>query len=382
MGAITLISCSTSSTKLFQRGDYDGAIVKSVAKLKKKPNNAKEADVLDRAYRAANLLDEERVRFLKRENNPQNQDEIVQIYTSLKNRQSTVRTITPLNINGRRINYEYIDYDEEIIAAKEGATQFLYENAQRLMQVGDKESYRQAYYELKRVEEYAGNYRDVRRLMQNSYDQGMSRALVVVENNSHIKFDRELETALLSIDPRGLESEWVEYHFADLDEDINYDYYVVVNIGLISISPDIVEQRDRVETKIIDEGDEVVKDANGKPIRDSLGNVITVPKKKEISCAVVESFQKKTCTMEGHVSIFTHQPRTLLKREPIVAIGNFEHASARAIGNTEALSEKTRKMVQSKPAPFPNDFDMLFITAEVMRPIVSRVIRNNRRFIQ
>ncbi|HMQ07643.1 MAG TPA: hypothetical protein PKC30_10110 [Saprospiraceae bacterium] len=374
-------SCSTSSTKLFQRGDYDGAIFKSVNQLKKKPNSAKEAEILDRSFRNANLLDNERVRFLKRENDPRNQDEIVQLYLKLRNRQTLVNTVTPIIVNGRRVQYEYIDYDEEIIAAKSQATEFLYDNAQRLMKNEDKESYRQAYYELKRVEEYAGNYRDVRRLRQEAWDRGVSRALVLIENQSHLKFDRELQNSILSFDPRGLDSEWVEFHMMDLDENLNYDYYIAVEIALISISPDIVDQKDRVESKIIDDGEEVVKDAQGKPLRDSLGNAIVVPKKREITCAVVESFQKKTATMEGFLSIYTHKPRTLLKKEPIVAVGNFEHISARAIGNQNALSEETKKKVQTRPAPFPNDFDMLFITAEVMRPVVARVIRNNRRLI-
>ena len=78
--AMILSSCG-SSKKMMEGGNYDAAINKSVKQLRRKPDSPKDAEILDRAYRLANEQDQERVRFLERENNPNNYDEVFAIYS-------------------------------------------------------------------------------------------------------------------------------------------------------------------------------------------------------------------------------------------------------------------------------------------------------------
>ena len=75
VATMVLTSCG-SSKKMLEKGNYDAAIQRSVRELRKKPDDAKEAAVLDEAYRRINERDSERVRFLERENNPNNYEEI------------------------------------------------------------------------------------------------------------------------------------------------------------------------------------------------------------------------------------------------------------------------------------------------------------------
>jgi hypothetical protein len=276
-----IVSSCYSSKKLMERGYYDAAINKAVKELRKKPDNPKQADVLDRCYKIANERDNERIKYLKRENNPNNWDEIFMLYSSLQNRQSLVRTVLPLNIDGRNIDYPYVDYDAEIISAKNNAADYFYENAQKLMGLDTKEGYRQAYDELMKASKYTGGqYLDIDNMIEECRFKGMSRALVLVNNMTHINLDPLFMEDLLEINTDNLESPWVEYHFKDLDDRINYDYIIFVTLENIFVSPDDVKESDKMYKKDVQNGFDYVLDAKGNVMKDTLGNDIKVPKYK------------------------------------------------------------------------------------------------------
>lgn len=378
---ILLAGCTTSS-KLMQRGRYEAAVENSVKKLRKDPANVEEILVLEKAYRIVNERNWERINFLKLDNNPRNMEEIIAIYTQLKNRQSLVRTVLPLQLPDRVINYPYVNYDEEIVAARASAADFFYNNALRLMEDGSKDAYRQAYQEFVKVKSYSGSHRDVDQMIREARFYGVSRVLVMVQNHTPLNLGTEFENQLLAIKPSELDSEWVEYHFRDLDESIDYDYYIVANIRIIDVSPDLSRDNDRMVSKRVQDGFEYVLDRRGNVAKDSLGNDIKVPKYKEITCAVIETQQRKHCTIEGDIEFTSMNPRRLLKKEPVGANSTFEHMSARAIGDVAALDDQTRRLVDSKPLPFPTDPEMVFRTAESMRFAISETIQRNRNLIR
>jgi tetratricopeptide (TPR) repeat protein len=379
--ALFLSGC-VSSSKLMQRGRYEAAIEKSVKELRKDPTNAEEILILERAYRITNERNWERINFLKLNNDPRHMEEIISLYTQLKDRQSLVRTVLPLHLPDRVINFPYVNYDEEIVSARSGAADYYYNNALRLMEQNDKEAYRQAHQEFIKARNYSSMHRNVDRMILQARNMGISRVLVMVQNHTHLNLGKDYENQLLAIKPANLDSEWVEYHFRDLDESIEYDYYVVANIRVIDVSPDITRDSDRVVSKRVQDGFEYVLDRRGNVAKDSLGNDIKVPKYKDISCAVIETLQRKHCVIEGDVEFISMNPRRLLKKEPAGANSTFEHMSARTIGDLAALDEETRKIVDLKPVPFPTDYEMVFKTTESMREAIAVAIYNNRNLIK
>jgi len=371
-----------SSRKLMQRGQYDAAIEKSVKKLRKRPTKEKEILNLERAYQIANEQDYERIRFLKREANPRNMEEIMRLYTRMKRRQTNVRTVTPLYLPDRVVQFTYIDYDEEIITARSGAAEYYYHQAEDLMRRNDKMAYREAWMSLVRVKDLAGDFRNVNDLMEEARFKGISRALVTVRNHSHLNLPPEYEQQLLTVDPRGLDNSWVEFYYSDLDQSIYFDYYVVVNLRGIMISPNQTSQKDRIVRKRVEDGFEYALDANGNVMKDTLGNDIKIPKFKNLVCTVIETHQLKTVAIEGDIEIFSERPSRLLKREPVGAATKFEHVSARAVGDLDALDEETRKKVELGPLPFPSDPEMIFRTSDVFRAAIADALRKNRSFIR
>lgn len=379
---VIILSSCTSSKKLMQKGNYDGAINKAVKELRKNPENTKQAEILDRCYKIANDRDNERIRFLKRENNPNNWDEVLGLYSSLQNRQSLVRTVLPLNIDGRYINYEYVDYDAEIISAKNKAADYFYQNAQQLMKLGNKESYRQAYDELMKASRYTGGqYLDIDKMIEEAQYKGMSRAIVLVNNMTHINLDPLFIEDILEINTDNLESPWVEYHFKDLDDQINYDYTIFINLESILVSPDNVKESDRMYKKDIPNGFDYVLDAKGNVMKDSLGNDMKIPKYKTLACTVIETHQNKSVRIEGNAEFISNNPRKLLKKEPIGAENIFDHYSARAVGDIEALDDAARELIKSEYIPFPNDMQMIFNTTQTLKPAITDALYRNRRYI-
>jgi hypothetical protein len=370
-----------SSKKQLEAGNYDAAITKAVTELRKNPKSSKDIESLERAWNIALEQDNERIRFLKAEGRANAWDEIYLIYKKMNDRQSLVRTVTPLQYEGRTIQFPYVDYMAEMIAAKKRAADFYYAHGQELMKNGTKDSYRQAYEEFARAREYVGDYEGIDQMMQESRYLGISRAYVTLKNYSATKFPEEFEKELLALDLPRLNSEWVEYHTDVPGNDTQFDYVVSVNIRSVGVSPDKQFERDSLVKARVEDGFDYVKDARGNVMKDSLGNDIKVKKYKDLQCALIQTFQVKECIIDGDVEIKSTYPEKTIKKEPIGATSNFEHVSARAIGDANALSAEQKQMLQSKIVPFPNDLDMVIMCSENLKRAIRGFMETNRRYI-
>jgi len=378
--SILFAGCS-SPKKQMESGNYDAAITKAVDKLRKDPGDTKNIDILERSFNVALEQDNERIRYLKMEGKPQNWDEIYLIYNKMNNRQSLVRTITPLQSGGRTVQFPYVDYMEEMIVAKNKAADFYYAHGQELMNNGTKEAYRQAYAEFARAKEYAGDYEGIDDMLYETKYLGTSRVFVKVENHSHINFPQEFQDDLLALDIPRLDSDWVEYHTKNIDENIQYDYFVNVIVKQIAVSPDNTFERDSLIKREIEDGFQYVLDANGNVMRDTLGNDIKVPKYRDVQCALIESVQTKECHIEGAIEVVSVNPAKVLKNDPLGADSFFDHISARAIGDMEALSAADMAKTRSQPAPFPSDLEMVIQCSEALKMSIRGAMQRNTRYI-
>ncbi len=381
VSALLLSGCG-STTKKLQQGNYDAVIDKTTKKLIRKPD-AKDAADMDRAYQLANERDLSRVKFLKMENNPDNYDEIFNRYNMLKERQRKIRTVTPLTVEGKTYEYPYVDYDAEMIEAKRKAADYFYENGKGLLENAlQKEDYRNAYYQLTTASEYSGGqFPDIDEFVYEARIKGISRVIVEVVNQAPLKLPPPVEEDLISFDTRGLGNEWVEYHFKHVDEDINYDYSVLVKLLSIMVSPDETKDVDEVYTKKVTDGFDYVLDANGNVMKDTAGNDIKIERFKEITCTLIETRQFKSVEIRGEVEIFSLEPERLIQKEPFGASNQFEHSSARSVGNEAALTEEALRKTQQEKIHFPTDVEMVMTCTETIKPAIRNAIYANRQFI-
>jgi hypothetical protein len=380
---VLLLSSCGSTTKKLQQGDYDAVIDRTVKKLIRNAD-ADDASQMDRAYRMANERDLDRIKFLTMENNPDNYDEIFSRYNMLKERQRQVRTVTPLNVGGKTYSYEYVDYDAAMIEAKRKAADYFYNNGKGLLENAlQKQDYREAYYQLMKASEYSGGqFENIDALIYDARMKGISRVIVEVNNQTPLKLPPQVEEDLISFDTRGLGNEWVEYHFKHVDENASYDYAVFVKLLSIMVSPDEVKDTDQIFTKNISDGFDYVLDANGNVMKDTAGNDIKLQKFREITCTLIETHQSKSVEIRGEVEIMAYHPDRLIQKEPFGATNQFEHASARSIGDEGALTEEALKMTQAEKVPFPTDVDMVLMCTETIKPAIRNAIYANRQYIQ
>jgi hypothetical protein len=377
---ILLAGCG-SSKKQLEKGNYDAAIQKAVKDLRKDPKDTKQIDILSQAYKIANEQDNERVRMLKMEGKPNSWDEIYLVYKALNERQALVKTLPPLNMNGRSIEFPYVDYIQDMVNAKRKAADFYYTHGDELMKSGIKESYRQAFAEYMRAKEYVGDYEGIDNKIQDAKLRGISKVFISIQNSSMLKFPKEFEDDLLALDLPRLNSEWVEYSTQNLNENTQYDYYVNVNVKNIMVSPDQSLQRDSVIKRRIEDGFTYVMDKKGNVMKDSLGNDIKQPKYKNLQCALVETIQSKTCRIDGDVVVIQMNPNKELRKDPIRAESNFENISSRALGDIQALNANQLERTKTSIVPFPTDIEMVIRCSQSLKMAIRGAIQNDKRFI-
>ena len=142
-----LFSASCNSVKRTQKfvaqGNYNQAIELAVKKLQK-DKDAKEYDahirLLEEAYLKAKEDDTRHINFLKKENSPAGAKEIYYTYLDLQARQDLIRPLLPLYSNemGRKANFVFSDYTNDLLGAKDAYIKSLYKEAIAYMQPNTK----------------------------------------------------------------------------------------------------------------------------------------------------------------------------------------------------------------------------------------------------
>ena len=371
-----MLSCA-SSQKLLEKGKYEKAINKSAEKLRKDPGDNDELRVLKEAYYQANRIDKDRIEFLEQEGRDQNWLEIYNLYVRLDNRQDKVEAL-PQRV---RSQFDFVDYDDEIIESKETAASVAYDRGIKLLQQGGKINAREAYYKFEEAYNIYPDYKDARRRIDQAHYRGMNHVLFTLENNSRVLLPEDFAIELKKIALKDLNTLWVNF---DTYEDTTraYDYFVMLNIKDIAISPEQSETKSYTESREIQDGMRYVFDEDGNVKKDSLGNDIRVPNIVEVTAEVNERIQHKSARVAGSLEYISLLDDQLLKTEDISVEAVFEHYSASAVGNEKALSEESREKIDSEPIPFPSDEVMLMDASALLKNRAKALIGNSRNILE
>lgn len=375
--ACLVCSACTSSKKLLEKGRYDQAIEKSVKALRKDPGNSKELRVLKEAYTKANYFDNERIDFLENEGRDENWIEIYELYSRLKTRQHRIESLPTRLLN----NFSLQDYDDELIASKENAVEVSYQKGLEYLNRGDKQSARLAYAEFERADYLYNDYKNVNQLLNEAQFWGTSNVLFKIENNSDVLLPRDFDYELKKIALKELNRKWLNFD-TNADTALSYDYYILLDLKQIRISPESVDKNTYTETKEIQDGMKYVLDENGNVKKDSTGNDIKVPNMVSVSAEVTESRQHKHGYISGSLDYIDLNTDQLIKTEDISVEAVFEHYSATAAGNEEALSDGTKEKLKKRPVPFPSNEVLLMDAASLLKDRSKVIIYRNRNIFR
>jgi hypothetical protein len=292
-----------------------------------------------------------------------------------------VRTVLPITAGNKDVNFPYVDYMNEMVAAKRKSADYYFAHGNELMNNKTKESYRQAYAEFVRAKEYVGDYEGIDSKIQESRYLGISRVFVSLQNSTMLKFPVEFEQDLLNVNLQALNTDWIEYSTTNLDPNAQYDYIINVNVRNIAVSPDQTSTQDEVAKKDVEDGFTYKLDSKGNVMRDSLGNDIKIKKYRTLQCALISTLQTKTCQITGDIEMIQMNPNKQLKKEPIGAQSNFQNVSSRAVGDQGALNQEQLQKTKSQIIPFPSDIDMVIRCSESLKNAIRGSIQSNRRLI-
>ncbi|MEP1306344.1 MAG: hypothetical protein ABJK11_12210 [Balneola sp.] len=369
---ILLMACA-SSEKYLQKGQYEKAIDKSVKKLKKNPGNDKELYVLKEAYGKAQDFNRDRIDFLEKEGREENYVEIYDLYVRLDRRQNKLKTLPSSVLR----QFTLVGYDDRLIASKEQAAEVSYALGIDYLERGGRENARRAYREFETVKSIYSNYKDVDAKLSQARYEGTNQVLFVIENNSEsilpVRFDQELRKIGLS----DLNDTWIQYSVFE-DEEVDYDYFVVVNIRDIIVSPEQITKEKYTDSKEIQDGTKYVLDENGNVKKDSLGNDIREPNFITVEAEITETRQYKEGIVGGIVEYINVNSDQLEKREDISVTAFFEHFSANYSGDKRALSKESKERVEVNQLAFPSSESLLMDAAELLKDKTKGIMYKNR----
>ena len=375
---VFILSGCMTAQRCLDEGNYDLAIQKSMSKLQSKRTNEKYANILELAYQRGNDQNLERIKYLKAENTPQGWEEIANLYTALKSRQSYVKPILPIVLPSHTIQFPYIDYDNDIISARNFAANTYFANALTLMKNRDHDSNRKAYSLLVKVQQLGINTEEVENLKKVAKQMGTTTSVVVFANKAKYDLKQEWIKTIMSFGTEKIDNEWTKFVISSIDDGFDYDYVLSISINSVYISPEQVNESRRDEKKQIQDGWEYELDAKGNVKKDTTGKDIKKPKMKTITCTVVERKQDKSAKVSGNIEVTDNHTNQLVRTIEFDQVNAFNYVVYTANGDLKALSDDTRGKLGRTPVAFPSADDLVKGTIAPLRDKVRSLIANNR----
>ncbi len=377
---ILIASCS-SVQKLVEKGKYDKAINLSLKKLRGKKNKkTKYVKSLERAFAKANAADLKQIGFLKKEKQGNYYAKIFDLTKRINSRQSKVEPLIPLvSETGYKARFKFVKVEDLMIESRKEAAAYHYKKALSYIKKakkGYKGYARDAFYELKKIEKYFADYRDVNMLKITAKNLGVEKVLLQVKNRTRSNLPKEISQDLFKNNISKLNEQWLEYYDTKF-EDVDFDYRIDFVIEDIAMSPDRELVKEREETKEIEDGFEWEYDEDGNIKKDSKGNKIKNIRYKIVRADVAEIVRTKSVFVEGKIKMKDLRNNHKFYSNPVKAEAVFESFGIDFRGNKKALSKETRKKMKNRLEPFPSDFDMLIIASEEIKEVVYDEIKRN-----
>jgi uncharacterized Zn ribbon protein len=373
--AATVFGCASSSKK-YDKGDYDSAMEISAKKIKKDPGKFEEVDIFNDAYRMAYVKDKAEVDRLKGEGNPANWGKIYTIYVRMNRRQELAKTLPPVGIV-----FEEQDFASEIENAKTKAAEYAYAKGIEQLGKNDKLAAREAHGRFVEAKSYLPTFRDVDEKIAEAKFKGTTNVFFTIEDKSKVVAPKTLMEELQAITVDDLDKDWLNYDNY-VDSNRIYHYSIILTMNDILVSPEEMKETITQESKQVEDGFSYVLDANGNVKKDTLGNDIKIIKYKTIHCAVKRVQQRKTARITGNINYFDNITNKVMKAEPITSDALFENFYAVANGDLNALSPQSQKDLQTQPVPFPPSPDLIIQAGNVLKGMTKDIIVKNAGYLK
>lgn len=384
IGIILLASCN--SAKRAQRelstGNYVKSITIAVSQLQRNKTNRRAQQqmlILEEGFQKLKQRDKKRIKFLQRENVASNSVEIHDLYVRLNEIQNQIRPLLPLQneSQSRQMQFEFLDLDQKIIEARDQMLTYLYDEANLLLNSGDKFSAREAFEDLQRIEQLRPNFKDTRQMLNEAKLMGTDFVLVTLINTTDFVIPNRVQNMLLDFNTYGLADQWTAYH-TERQQNLDYDYGIRIQFTDFVFSPDRLREREiNLEEEVVD-GWEYKKDSRGAYVRDEDGNRIKVNNYVTVSGLLLESLQQKSVAVQAQVIYRDIKAGQNINSFPLATEFIFENLSAVFQGDARVLSDEDKEILNNRPVAFPSNEQMLIDAGEDIKQKLKQILVRNK----
>ncbi|MBR4561263.1 MAG: hypothetical protein IKO23_05045 [Bacteroidales bacterium] len=341
LGAM-LMACNTPK-KLYEAQEYDQVIQRFAPDICGGDMNAKRINYVAASYHKANQADHERIQALKATGQPDVWPEIYQRYCSMKGRNDALKCF-PSKVK-KGMNYVKLDLDDDIMAARNKAENFLVAKIEQLFGTGTKEDGQTALKYIIQLAKTNENNPNISRYLLRSNLCMSEKVYIGCNSEKSISLTPEFKEMVLAFD----EGELPKYTDFETQWDRNASYVcsVYASVGEIEISPVRL--------------DEVTfKETNGSK-----------------TVEVTDYSQKKSVKVSGFINVWSYGDR---KDKPLLSIpfevtSTFKNDYTTIKGDREACSAETLSRLNTNPVPVPTDESLLLDAAKQLNDLIARELK-------
>ncbi|MBT8289839.1 MAG: hypothetical protein KJO93_03325 [Muriicola sp.] len=382
---VFLLACGgvKKTQEAINTGNYQQAMNRAMSNLadnKDKKGNQPYIIILEEAF-AKNMERElQNIAFLEKDGNPANLEAIYKSYSQLRDIQNRITPLLPLYIRdeNRNAQFDFQNFDEDIIDSKDRLSEYLYENALSLFKnASNKTDYRRAYDDFRYLDEINPGFADTKDQMEMAYQKGLDFVKVKMINDTQVVIPERLEEELLNFNTYGLDNLWTQYHNNPL-ENIKYDYEMQVAFREINISPEQVNEKQFIKEKQVVDGYKYLEDENGNLVKDSLGNEIKVDNYRTVTCNYYQFTQQKMAQVTGLVSFVDLHTKQQLNTYPLSSEFLFQHVYANYNGDKRALDNELVALLNLGAVPFPSNEQMVYDAGEDLKARLKEIVVRHR----
>ncbi|WP_394748580.1 hypothetical protein [Spongiimicrobium salis] len=382
---VFLVACGgvKKTQEAINTGNYVNAMdkaLKNLANNKTRKGNQPYIVLLEEAFAKHTERELKQIAFWEKDGNPANYEEIFNTYGNLRSIQERIRPLLPLYINEeqREAQFSFNDYENDFLDAKDQLSEYLYDNAEDLLNNAiRKEDYRKAYADFTYLEKINPGFEDTRQKIEQAHAKGLDYVKVRVINDTEQIIPTRLEDDLLNFNTYGLNNLWTAYHATPV-KNVTYDYQMDVAFLAINISPEQINEKEIIKEKLIKDGYKYATDKNGNVVRDSLGNKIKVDRFKKVTCDYYRFTQYKAAQVTGNVNFIDLNTKQQINTYPISSEFIFEHVYADYDGDKRALDNDLIATLQLEALPFPTNEQMVYDAGEDLKARLKRIISRHR----
>ncbi|NDV44075.1 hypothetical protein [Flagellimonas sediminis] len=378
---VVLAACGgvKKTQEALNTGNYVAAMnkaIKNLAENKTKKGNQEYITLLEEAFAKHSEREQQEIAFLQNDGNPANLENIYNKYLQLKQIQERIKPLLPLHINdeGRNAKFNFVNYDNKILATKDDLSQHLYENASSLLANAKyKADFRAAYDDLKYLQEINPGYKETVAKMDEAYNKGLEFVRVEIANQTEQIIPERLESELLDFNAFGIDNFWLQYHTNPL-ANVKYDYAMNLDFMEINVSPERVNETQIIKEKQIKDGWEYLLDTNGNVVKDSLGNKIKVDKMRTVTCKFFQFTQTKSAQIGAKVRFTDLNSGQEINAYPLSSQFVFEHVFANYQGDKRALEDDLLVFLNAREVPFPSNEQMVYDAGEDLKARLKGIV--------